>query len=114
MIDEMTGTTFTTKSSVNASTRDGRNITVTPKSPPDFSTIEPEQATKVRLSCVFADFLKHKTHKNGLQLNYDMAARKWVTTSVAIKLDAVPFSKGVQKTVYNETLWERKHAHTHT
>lgn len=80
LIDELTGTTISTVTMTAGGRRPSTEITVVPKAPPDFSTLVPENATK---------------HV------YDLAARKWTTSKVRIKLDTVPFAKGGLRLVYH-------------
>lgn len=105
VIDELTGTTFngtrdgshtqSTRGSTRGGTegkttersKRGRTASdayahpeVVPKGPPDFTSIEPERATK---------------HV------YDLASRKWKKSAVQVKLDTTPFSKGSIRLVYH-------------
>ena len=103
LIDEMTGTTLTqtqqnsngggasvTAASSTFSVSSSRyphpsppptNLpTIIPRAPPDFSVVLPERATKY---------------------TFDLVSRSWQATSVMVKLDPVPFSRGALRLVYH-------------
>ena len=98
LIDEMTGTTLTqtqqnsSGASVTASTTFSSSRhphpsplptnlpTIIPRAPPDFSVVLPERATKY---------------------TFDLVSRSWQATSVLVKLDPVPFSRGALRLVYH-------------
>lgn len=85
LIDEMTGTTLgsTTRrprDSVSQSMNQAILPAIVPRGPPDFSLIQPERATKY---------------------TYDLQSRSWNATSVLVKLDPVPFSRGALRLVYH-------------
>ena len=103
LIDEMTGTTLTqTQQNSSISGGSGSSVTaattfsssrfphpsppptnlptIIPRAPPDFSVVLSERATKY---------------------TFDLVSRSWQATSVMVKLDPVPFSRGALRLVYH-------------
>ena len=90
LIDEMTGTTLSanTASSIASTTLSSTRLryaapnvpVIVPRGPPDFSVVLPERATKY---------------------TFDLVSRSWNATTVMVKLDPVPFSRGALRLVYH-------------